>query len=104
MWWTHSVKHAVDFHRTHSEIGTVFLYCFKPPRRRPAAAPPPRQAVGAFGPAAARVLRIPLGLGTSERDADEMRVVGSALAKHPGPITQMIGPGCQLCLAENICV
>jgi hypothetical protein len=27
-----------------------FLYCFKPPRRRPAAAPPPRQAVGAFRP------------------------------------------------------
>ena len=28
----------------------VLLYCFKPPSPRAAASPPPRQAVGAFGP------------------------------------------------------
>jgi hypothetical protein len=48
--WTRSVKDVVNFHTLKTQMFRVFLYSFKPPRRRPAAAPPPRQAVGAFRP------------------------------------------------------
>jgi hypothetical protein len=58
-----------------------FLYCFKPPHLRPAAAPPPRQAVGASrprcrtGPFGTRLATV-----TGEITSDEIRTMTSSVA------------------------
>jgi hypothetical protein len=58
MLWSRRVNHVVNFHAACPRTFRSFLYCFKPPGGRPAAAPPtseggrglrPRCRTGPFG-------------------------------------------------------
>jgi hypothetical protein len=39
-----------EIHESRRYLANIFFTSFKPPCRRPAASPPPRRSVGAFGP------------------------------------------------------